>query len=166
MTDPEYPPYQRYAPGDAGRPAGPPPSARWTVDGGRLWAGGAATAVVAALVAIVGLLVAQVFGVEALKPFAGGELADKPGLRYALVAAAAALVATGLMHVLILTTPKPQSFFTWIVILATAVAALLPFLRDATQESQVATALIYVAIGICIGSLVSSVAARSIRPVR
>jgi hypothetical protein len=70
------------------------------------------------------------------------------------------------MHLLVLSTPRPQSFFTWIVLLATAVAALVPFLRDATTETQVATSLIYVAIGICIGSLVSSVAARSIRLAR
>lgn len=39
------------------------------VAGGRLWAGGAATAVVAALIAVVGILIARgVFGVPVLAP--------------------------------------------------------------------------------------------------
>ena len=164
MTDPEYPrPYEGYVPSGSRPPAGPPGGDRWTVDAGRLWAGGAATALVAALVSIVGLLVARVFDVETLRPLEGSGF-ETPAVRYAIAAAAAALVATGLMHLLVLSTPRPQSFFTWIVLLATAVAALLPFLRDASRETQLATALINVAIGICIGSLVSSVAARSIRP--
>jgi hypothetical protein len=164
MTDPEYQrPYEGYVPSGSRPPAGAPGTDRWTVDAGRLWAGGAATALVAALVSIVGLLVARVFDVETLRLLEGSGF-ETPAARYAIAAAAAALLATGLMHLLVLSTPRPQSFFTWIILLATAVAALLPFLRDATRETQLATALINVAIGICIGSLVSSVAARSIRP--
>ena len=167
MTEPEYRPgnprpYEGYVPAESG----PPPGAgreRWTVDAGRLWAGGAATAVVAALVALVGLLVARVFDIKPLRPLAGGEFFETPAARFAAIGVAAALIATGLMHLLVLSTPRPQSFFTWIVLLATAVGALLPFLRDASLESQVATSLIYVAVGICVGSLVSSVAARTIR---
>jgi hypothetical protein len=164
MTEPEYPPpYQGYVPAEPGPPVAAG-GVRWAVDAGRLWAGGAATAVVAALVALVGLLVARVFDIRALRPLAG-DMFETPAMRYAAAAAAAALLATGLMHLLILSTPRPQSFFTWIVLLVTVVAALLPFLRDASRESQVATSLIYVAVGICVGSLVSAVAARSIRPV-
>jgi hypothetical protein len=134
------------------------------VDAGRLWAGGVATAVVAALVALVGLLVARVFDIPALRPLSGDTAIESPALRYAVVAALGALAATALMHMLIVSTPRPQSFFTWIVMLTTVVAALLPFLRDVSMEAKVATALIAVAVGICIGTLVSSVAARSIHP--
>jgi hypothetical protein len=163
MTDPNYrPPYEGYVPGQPGPPAGAPRPDRWTVDAGRLWAGGAATALVAALVSLVGLLVARVFDIPTLRLFAGDTAIESPAVRYMVAAALGALAATALMHMLILSTPRPQSFFAWIVILVTAVAALLPFLRDASSESQVATALINVAIGICIGTLVSSVAARSI----
>jgi hypothetical protein len=162
---PEYPaPYEGYAPSEPGPPATVPPADRWTVDGGRLWAGGAATAIVAALVSQVGLLVARVFDIETLRPLAGDSAFETPAARFAAAAAIGALAATALMHVLILSTPRPQSFFTWIVLLATAVSALVPFLRSAPLNSQVATSLIDVAIGICIGSLVSAVAARSMRP--
>jgi hypothetical protein len=162
MMDPEYPPPARGGYVPPGPPAPPGPQ-RVTVDAGKLWAGGAATALVAALVAIVGLLVAMVLGIDPLRPLLG-EGIDRPVVRFAVLAAAGALLATALMHALIYTTPRPQSFFTWIVILVTAVAALLPFLRDATIEEQAATSLIYIAVGLCIGSLVTSVAARSLRP--
>lgn len=164
MTDPEYQArYENYVP--PGRPGPARQAPGLTVDAGRLWAGGAATAVVAALVSLVGLLVARVFDIEPLRPL-DGALIEMPAVRYAFLAAAGALVATGLMHALLLSTPRPQSFFTWIVLLATLVTALLPFLRDVTTEAAVATSLINVAIGICIGSLVSSVAARSVRTTR
>jgi hypothetical protein len=168
MTDPEYPqPYRgRYVPPEPGPPGAPSGRPQVTLDAGRLWAGGVATAVVAALVAIVGLLIARVFDIKALRPLSGDTVFESPAARYAVLAAVAALVATGLMHLLILSAPRPQAFFTWIVLLATVAAGLLPFLRDASTESIVATALINVAIGICIGSLVSSVAARSTRVVR
>jgi hypothetical protein len=164
MTEPEYPnPYEGYVPSEPGPPVGGPGRTRWTVDAGRLWAGGAATAVVAALVALVGLLVAEVFGVETLRPFEGDAVIETPALRFAFAAAFGALAATALMHMLILSTPRPQSFFSWIIVLATVMAALAPFLRDAPTESKVTVALINLVIGVCIGSLISSVATRSVR---
>ena len=42
----------------------------------------------------------------------------------AMGAALAALVATGLLHVLILATPQPGTFFVWIVTLAVTVNLL------------------------------------------
>src|SRR5689334_7583155 len=163
MMDPEYRPrpYEGYRPPE---PPAPPGGPRWTLDAGRLWAGGAATAVVAGLVGVVGLLIAAVFDIDALSPLLG-EGIRMPVVRFALVGAGGALAATALMHLLVIATPRPQSFFTWIVLLVTTVAALVPFLREAELEEQVATALIYVAIGLCIGTLTTSVAARSMRPV-
>jgi Family of unknown function (DUF6069) len=63
------------------------------------------------------------------------------------LAAAAALLATGLMHVLLLSTPRPGQFFRWIMVLATLIAAITPFPTDAEQNTKIATAAIYVAIG-------------------
>jgi hypothetical protein len=162
---PEYPPpYEGYVPSEPGPPVTASRTVRWAVDGGRLWAGGAATAVVAALVSLVGLLVARVFDIETLRPLQGGSTFETPAARYAVAAVIGALAATALMHLLILSTPRPQSFFTWILLLVTAVGGLVPFLRSAPLESQVAVALINVAVGICIGSLVSAVATRSVHP--
>ena len=67
------------------------------VNAARLWAGGAATAAVAGLVAIVGILLARgVFDLEVLAPKGDGVWGDADTWTYAAVSAGAALVATGL----------------------------------------------------------------------
>lgn len=72
--------------------------------------------------------------------------------RLALVAAGAALAATGLMHLLLLFIPRPWQFFTWIMSLVTLAALLAPFATDAEIATKVATAAIFLAIGVAIGS--------------
>jgi len=81
-------------------------SSRTIVGSGRLWAGGIASAVVAALAGVVGFLVVRgLFGIPVLAPAADGGWGDISTTMYALSAAFAALLATGL--VLILFTPAP-----------------------------------------------------------
>ena len=85
------------------------------VDGGRLWAGGAATAVVAALVAVVGVLISQgILDIDMVRPVLLFDATDSFVGDYALTSAILALVATGLAHLLLLTTPRPTAFFSWI----------------------------------------------------
>jgi Family of unknown function (DUF6069) len=134
------------------------------VDAARLWTGGLATAVVAALIAVVGVVIARgLFDVPVLAPQREGVLGDSTTVRLAVLAAAAALVATGLMHLLLLSTPRPFRFFTWIVSLLTLLAVLAPFMTDATLATQVATAAIGLVTGMAIGSLVSGAARSAIR---
>jgi hypothetical protein len=134
------------------------------IDANRLWTGGVATAVVAALVAVVGVLIARgLFGVPVLAPTEDGALGNANTARLALVAAGAALAATGLMHLLLLFIPRPWQFFTWIVSLATLAAVLLPFSTGAAIATKVATAAINLAIGVAVGSLVSGVATSAVR---
>jgi hypothetical protein len=72
----------------------------------RLWTGGLATAVVAALVAVVGVLIARgLFDVPVLAPTEEGALGNANTARLAGLAAGAALLATGLMHLLLLFIP-------------------------------------------------------------
>ncbi|MGW1339517.1 DUF6069 family protein [Kribbella sp. NPDC002412] len=128
------------------------------VNAGRLWAGGAATAVVAALVAVVGILLARgVFGLAVLAPEGEGVWGDADTWTYAACAAAAALLATGLVHLLILSTPSPLRFFRWVVTLVTLAAMLAPFAAERSWET-VATALINLSLGITIGTLLSTTA--------
>lgn len=134
------------------------------VDAGRLWAGGAATAVVAALVALVGILLARgVFDVPILAPKGEGTWGDADTAKYALWCGVAALVATGLVHLLLISTPRPLKFFSWIMMLATVAAALFPFVANGSTESKIATAVINLVVGIAIGTLVSSAARSAIR---
>jgi Family of unknown function (DUF6069) len=142
----------------------PPQPARPRVDAGRLWPGGVATAVVAGLVALVGVLVCRwLFGIPLLAPKQDGAYGDVHTTALVLLAAAAALVATGLAHLLLLSTPRPLTFFAWIVGLATVLAVLVPFSTAAPLTAKVATAVVDLVLGIAIGSLISGVAARSIR---
>ena len=135
------------------------------VDAGRLWAGGAATAVVAALVALVGVLVAEgPLGIVMVQPPlipVGASF----GLRYAVTAAVLALVATALAHLLVVTTPRPRAFFSWIVGLATIVGVVLPFTLDGTTSGRVATAVVDLVIGLAILNLLNSVMSRTVRGV-
>jgi hypothetical protein len=144
----------------AGRPRAPRPR----VDAVRLWSGGVATAVVAGLVALVGVLVCRwLFGIPLLAPKQDGAFGDAHTTGLVLLAAAAALIATGLVHLLMLGTPRPLTFFGWIIGLATVLAVLLPFSTTAPLTAKIATAVVALVIGIAIGSLLSGVAARSVR---
>jgi hypothetical protein len=138
---------------------------RPSVDAGRLWAGGVATALVAALIAIAGIAIARgLFEIPVLAPEDQGVWGDANTGWYAAAAAAAALVATGLVHVLIATTPRPLKFFGWTIGLVTLVATIMPFAADASTASKIATALINVVLGVAIGSLVAGVARSAVRP--
>jgi len=75
-------------------------------------------------------------------------------------AVACALVATGLIYLLMISTPRPQLFFGWIIGLATVVAVVFPFSTTAPLSQKVATGLVNLVLGIAIGSLVSGVSMR------
>jgi hypothetical protein len=139
------------------------PANRPSVDGGRLWAGGAATALVAALVAVVGVLVCQnVLDVVMVRPPLI-PIGDSFTVRYAVTAAVLAILATALGHLLALTTPRPRSFFTWIVGLATLVGVVLPFGLTGTTAGRLATAGVDLVIGLAVLSLLNSVLARTVQ---
>lgn len=129
------------------------------VDAQRLWAGGGATAVVAGFTVLTGVLVTRgIFHVQvsAAKTASVGDLA------YAGRAAACALLATALLHVLLAgTIPRPMAFFAWITALAVVAAAVTPFTQSAPLPSQICTALINVVAGIAVTSLLPRVARAS-----
>jgi hypothetical protein len=85
---------------------------------------------------------------------------------YAFGAFAVAILATGVVHLLLLLMPRPMSFFVWIMLLVIAVGVLIPFTVVADLESQIATAGLNFVIGICILSLLNSVAGIATREPR
>ena len=136
---------------------------RVVVAASRLWAGGVATAFVAALVAAVGvLLFSSVLDIRLVRLPVLLPITDSLALNYAATAFVFALVATGLAHLLTITTPRPSVFFGWIVGLVTVAMMVMPFAFDASTASKVSTALINMIIGIAIGSLLSAVLARTV----
>jgi hypothetical protein len=132
-------------------------------DAVQLWSGGVATAVVAALIALVGILICRwTLGIPILAPSHDGAWGNAHTPEYVLAVAFIALAATGIMYLLVLGTPSPGLFFGWIIALATAVAVVYPFSTGAPLDQKAATAVVDLVIGIAIGSLLSAVAARSI----
>lgn len=125
---------------------------------GRLWTGGAATALVAGLLAVVGILVARgLLDIAVLAPKGEGAWGNANTLTYALVSAVCAFAATGLVQLLLTTTPRAVRFFTWIMVLLTAIAVVLPLSLDVATESRVFTAVLNAAIGFSITALLSGV---------
>ncbi len=140
-----------------------PDRPRLTIDAGRLWAGGVATAIVAGLVAVVGVVIGEgILDIDMVSPRFLLDASDTFALNYALTAALGAIVATGLAHLLVFTTPRPRAFFSWIVALATAVAVALPFAQNADLDAQIATAVVNLVIGVSIMSLIGSVMGRTV----
>src|ERR1700742_891279 len=146
-----------------GGPSGPPQT-RPVVDARQLWVGGIATAIVAALVALVGVLVCRwLFKVPLLSPQSSGTYGDAHTTDVVILAAVAALLATGLAHLLLTAAPRPMTFFSWIVGLITLLLVLFPFSTSAPISQKVATAAVDLVIGIAIGSLLNGVGARALR---
>ena len=132
------------------------------VDSRKLWSGGVASAAVAGLVALAGVLVSRwLFGLPVLAPTRDGAYGDVRTTALVLAAAASALVATGLVHLLMVSTPRPFLFFGWIVALVTTLVVVYPFSTTAPLGAKIATAAVALAIGAMIGMLVGGAAARS-----
>src|SRR5215467_8211484 len=142
----------------------PVPEPTRKVDARALWSGGVATAVVAALIALVGILVCRwLFNVPILSPRREGAWGNASTVGYVFAAAACALVATGLMHLLLISTPYPRVFFGWIIGLATLVAVVFPFSTTAPTSQKIATGLLNLVLGVAIGSLIGEVSRRATR---
>ncbi|MBP2328615.1 hypothetical protein JOF56_009000 [Kibdelosporangium banguiense] len=140
------------------------PDSTRSFDIDRLWAGGGATAVVAALLAVVGILIARgLLDVAVLAPKGEGAWGNANTLTYSLVSAGCALVAAGLMHLLLVTTPNATRFFGSIMVLLTLVAVVLPLSLDVRLESRIFTAVLNFLIGLTITLLLLGVAASARR---
>jgi len=139
---------------------------RPTVDARSLWTGGVATAVVAALVAVVGVLIVRgVFGIPVMAPGnADGSIDYVGAVWLAVFAAVGGLLATALAHVLLLLAPRPMAFFGWIVGLVTLAFAIWPYTVRVGVAVHFANAALYAVIGIAIGTLVSLAAGQAVRP--
>ena len=142
----------------------PEPEPTRKVDARALWSGGVATAVVAALIALVGILVCRwLFDVPILSPRREGAWGNASTVGYVFAAAACALVATGLMYLLLISTPYPRVFFGWIIGLATVVAVVYPFSTTAPTSQKLATAAVNLILGVAIGTLIAEVSRRATR---
>ena len=142
----------------------PEPEPTRRVDARPLWSGGIATAVVAGLIALVGILVCRwLFDVPILSPRREGAWGNASTVGYVFAAAGCALVATALMYLLLISTPYPRVFFGWIIGLATLVAVVYPFSTTAPTSQKFATAVVNLILGVAIGTLIGEVSRRATR---
>jgi Family of unknown function (DUF6069) len=144
----------------------PGPEITRRVDAKTLWSGGVATAVVAGLIALVGILVCRwLFKIPILAPSQDGAWGAASTVGYVLASAAIALAATAMMYLLLLAAPYPRVFFAWIMALATVVAVVYPFSTTAPTSQKLATAVVNLVLGVAIGTLVAEVSRRAGRRV-
>jgi Family of unknown function (DUF6069) len=133
-------------------------------DPGQFCAGAVATAIVAALIALVGILICRwTLGIPILAPAGDGAWGNAHSGEYVFGAALVALVAAALLYLLMLGAPSPGMFFSWIMGLVTLAAVVYPFSTSAPLEQKGATAIVNLVLGIAITSLLSAVAARAVR---
>ena len=136
-------------------------------DSAQFWAGAVATAVVAALIALVGILICRwTLGIPILAPAGEGAWGNAHTGEYVIIAALVALVAGALLYLLMLATPSPGMFFSWIMGLATLAVIVYPFSTSAALEQKAATAIVNLILGIAITSLLAGVSARAVRNAR
>jgi Family of unknown function (DUF6069) len=130
----------------------------------QFWAGAAATAVVAALIALVGILICRwTFNIPILAPSGDGAWGNAHTAEYVLMSALITIIAAGLLYLLVLAAPQPNVFFGWIMGLATLAAAVYPFSTSAPLDQKIATAAVDLVLGIAVTSLLTAVSARAIR---
>jgi amino acid transporter len=131
-------------------------------DAGRLWAGGAVTALVAAGVALVAVLVMQrLLDVTVRTP--DGDLTSDAMTVLPIGAAVVALLATGLLHLLMSFAPRAPHFFGWIGGLVLTGVLLVVFINDTKLITRVETVAFYLLIGIVIISSLLGVAHTAVR---
>ncbi|GAA4481806.1 DUF6069 family protein [Actinoallomurus oryzae] len=133
-------------------------------DASRLWAGGAATALVAAGVALIGVMVLhKILHAPILSPGGLRQAADYAMFAFPVSAAILTLLATGLLHLLMSTTPQASQFFTWIASLFMVLVVLQVFLHDTDLLTQLETAAFYLLIGIAIITSLLGVSRSAVR---
>ncbi|MGA8117634.1 MAG: hypothetical protein WCA46_28690 [Actinocatenispora sp.] len=141
---------------------GEPPRRQPHFDPTRLWTGGAVTALIAAGFAVVGFLVVRgVLRMPIMGVHASGDVFAPTMIGYTIGAAVAALLATGVMHLLLVGTPRPLFYFSWIGALCTAILVLLPMGVHQVWYRVLPTALVDLVIGIAITVIVRGTAAAS-----
>ncbi|WP_454859432.1 hypothetical protein [Promicromonospora soli] len=170
---PAYPPPAQ-APGTPARPVGQTPDEtlqpvtsgtqdpRLGLEAGRYWAGALATMLVAGLIGLAADLILEgVFDLE-IRSQADIFGTGSDMVAWFVAGALFALVAALLLYVFVLSTPRPRSFFGWVVGLATAILAALPFAGEFELVPAILAALVWIVIGSATYSLLTGTLSRTV----
>jgi len=140
-------------------PAPSRPAGHRLLDFAGLFAGTMATALVAGLVALVGIIAARaVLHVEIIGPRGGRAFDAAAPDQLTFLAAFGSFSAATLVQALVYVTPRPLLFFGLISWLITAAVSLWPLTTEAGAVSKVASTMVYLGIGTAISTLTATVA--------
>jgi Family of unknown function (DUF6069) len=129
--------------------------ARAIVDAGRLWTRGMATALVVALIVLVGVLISRVVGVPGLAGDQMGTLATASLASYAAMWTVTTLLLTGALHLLLLLAPRPLRLFNLVASVLVLMTLVAPFTAGASFAAALAGALINLVAGGAAGALLA-----------
>lgn len=149
--------------GGAGGAGPPAPRSGPSLDAGRYWAGSVATVAVAALIGLAAVFVLEnVFGLNVDSPPVTGVGSDATA--WAVAGGAFALLAAVVLYLLVMSTPRPRSFFGWVIGLATVVLAALPFAGAVDPLPDLLAAIIWVIMGAAVWSLLTATLSYTVDP--
>ncbi len=129
------------------------------IDQIRYWVGAGITAVLAALVSLIALVIAQ--GIVHVPVVLGSNSVH--AAVYGIAAAGIALLAAGLFDAMLQVAPRPLTYYSWLAAIITVLATLLPFTANVGLHSQIALAATNFAVGVVITLLVPIAASNARR---
>ncbi len=171
---PAYPPPAR-TPGVPTQPVGQPPAdaraqpvttgtenPRLALEVGRYWAGALATMLVAALIGLAAsFILEEVLGLD-IQPQADLLGTGSDTMAWVVAGALFALLAAIVLYLLVLSTPRPRSFFGWVVARATVILAAVPFAGRADLVPAILAAVVWIIIGSAVYSLLTGTLSRTV----
>ena len=170
---PAYPPPAQ-TPGTPTRPVGQTPDEtiqpvtsgtgepRLGREVGRFWAGALATMLVAALIGLAAdFIFEEVLNLE-IRSQADLFSTGSDLMAWVVAGALFALVAAVVLYLLVMSTPRPRSFFGWVVGLATVILAALPFAGDFELVPAILAAIVWIVIGSAVYSLLTGTLSRTV----
>ncbi|GAB3920181.1 hypothetical protein GCM10011575_35240 [Microlunatus endophyticus] len=142
---------------------GPPIGMRLRVDPVRIWVGGVATAIVAAAISWAGVVAARtIFAVPSVNRLGGGEV-DIHANALAAATALFALVATALLHLLLVSTTQARRYFAWIVGLFVVGMIVEEMLVHSGWLPGLLTSAVYLIAGGVVAVMLSGIGRAAIR---
>ena len=171
---PAYPPPAQ-TPGTPTQPVGRPPDGgavqpvtsgtenpRLGLEVGRFWAGALATTLVAALIGLAAhFVLEEVFNLE-IRAQADLFGTGSDLMAWVVAGALFALGAAAVLYLLVMSTPRPRSFFGWVVGLGTVILAAVPFAGQFELGPAILAAIVWIVIGSAVYSLLTGTLSRTV----